>query len=222
VTMAEPVVGEVVDDEVVVVVANGRGRRWWRRGALGLLAVAVGYYALCFVQVQRASGRDEAGTVDAIVVLGAAQYDGRPSPVLRQRLDHVVELWDRGLARFVVVTGGNQPGDRFTEAEASADYLVENGVPADVILGEGSGRTTYQSLRSVSELLGDRSLRSVLLVTDPYHALRARLTAEEVGLDATVSPVENGPNGFGRRVQEAGGVAVGRIIGFGRLSGITG
>jgi uncharacterized SAM-binding protein YcdF (DUF218 family) len=153
--------------------------------------------------------------------MGAAQYDGEPSPQLAARLEHVVELWPQGLAPIVVVTGGNQPGDRFTEAEASANYLVERGVPADAIVMENEGSNSYQSLQGVSRLLTERGLSSVLIVTDPYHSLRSRLTAEELGLDAYVSPtttsVVTGGESLARHLREAAGVAVGRLVGFDRL-----
>ena len=100
-------------------------------------SAVVGYYLVSLYQVWSTGRSDQARPVDAIVVMGAAQYDGDPSPQLAARLDHVAELWPQGLAPLVVVTGGNQPGDRFTEAEASAAYLVERGVPADAIVLEG-------------------------------------------------------------------------------------
>ena len=153
-----------------------------------LVVVVLGYLAVSFLQVWSTGRSDQARPVDAIVVMGAAQYDGDPSPQLAARLDHVVELWPQGLAPLVVVTGGNRPGDRFTEAQASADYLAERGVPAEAILREDAGTTSYESLRGVADLLGQRGLDDVLIVTDPYHALRSRLIAEEVGLRAHVSP----------------------------------
>ena len=164
---------------------------------------------------------DHAGPVDAIVVMGAAQYDGRPSPQLAARLDHVVELWPEGRAGLVVVTGGKRPGDRFTEAEASAAYLEEHGVPASAIVLEDQGTSSYESLQGVAALLDERGLDEVLIVTDPYHALRSRLIAEEVGLDAHVSPtptsVVHGGEQTVRELQEAAGVALGRLIGFDRI-----
>lgn len=198
-----------------------RRRRRWRtaRRALLLLVVLVaGYYAVTLAQVYRTGRTDEARPVDAIVVLGAAQYDGEPSPQLAARLDHVVTLYGQGMAPLVVVTGGKQPADRFTEAEASAAYLTGRGVPASVIAMEGSGRTTYGSLAGVARLLEARGLDRVLVVTDPYHALRARLIAEDVGLTAYVSPtpttvVRDGAS-LRRQLQEAGGIAIGRIIGL--------
>jgi uncharacterized SAM-binding protein YcdF (DUF218 family) len=168
--------------------------------------------------VYRTGRSDQARPVDAIVVLGAAQYDGTPSPQLAARLDHVVTLYDEGVAPLVVVTGGKQPNDRFTEAESSARYLAERGVPGDAIAMESAGSSTYESLANTAELLGQRGLDSVVVVTDPYHALRSRLTAEDVGLTAYVSPtptsVVRGASSLRRHLLEAAGVAAGRIVGF--------
>jgi len=202
-------------------------RRWprrlaWSAGAVMVLALAYGLFS--YWQVWSVGRSDQARAVDAIVVMGAAQYDGRPSPQLAARLDHVVDLWPEGLAPLIVVTGGNQPGDRFTEADASAAYLVERGVPAGALLLEGEGSTTYESLSNVAELIDD-SVETVLIVTDPYHALRSRLIAESVGLTAYVSPtpdsVVSGVKEVQREFTEAAGVALGRIIGFERLDRLT-
>jgi uncharacterized SAM-binding protein YcdF (DUF218 family) len=195
-------------------------RRALLAGGLVVLAI-VGYYLVSLYQVWSTGRSDQARPVDAIVVMGAAQYDGDPSPQLAARLDHVAELWPQGLAPLVVVTGGNQPGDRFTEAEASANYLVERGVPADAIVQETTGRDTYESLQGAADLLAERGLSRVLIVTDPYHSLRSRLTAEDVGLTAYVSPtptsVVTGGESFGRELKEAAGVAIGRLVGFDNL-----
>ena len=189
--------------------------------ALVVVVAALGYLAVSYVQVWSTGRSDQRRAVDAVVVMGAAQYDGDPSPQLAARLDHVVELWGQGLAPLVVVTGGNRPGDRFTEAQASAAYLAERGVPADAILREDAGTTSYESLRGVAGLLGERGLDEVLIVTDPYHALRSRLIAEELGLQAYVSPtpdsVVTGGSELVHQLEEAAGVAVGRIIGFSRI-----
>ena len=193
--------------------------------AAALVGVLAFYGLISLWQVWSTGRSDQARPVDAIVVLGAAQYDGRPSPQLAARLDQVIELWPQDLAPLVVVTGGNQPGDRFTEAEASASYLIDQGVPESAILLEDAGSTTYESLDRVAEILDARGLDSVLIVTDPYHALRSRLIAQEVGMVAFVSPTETsvvtGASSFKRQLGEAAGVAVGRIIGFERLSGLT-
>jgi vancomycin permeability regulator SanA len=199
------------------------GRRILRVCVIVVL-IALGYYLVSFWQVWSTGRSDQARPVDAVVVMGAAQYDGRPSPQLAARLDHAVDLWNAGLAPLVVVTGGNQEGDRFTEASASAAYLVERGVPADAIVLEDEGSSTYDSLERARALVGD-SVETVLIVTDPYHALRARLIGEEVGFRAAASPVPEsvvtGATELRRELAEAAGVAVGRIIGFERLSGLT-
>lgn len=200
---------------------RGRSLRWVLRAAALLLIAGLVYFAVSFYQVWATGRHDQARPVDAIVVMGAAQYDGQPSPQLAARLDHVVELWPQGVAPLVVVTGGNRPGDRFTEAQASAAYLAERGVPADAIVLEDQGTTSYESLRGVRQLLSQRNLDDVLIVTDPYHALRSRLIAEELGLRAHVSPtptsVVTGGEQFARQLQEAAGVAIGRLLGFERL-----
>jgi uncharacterized SAM-binding protein YcdF (DUF218 family) len=205
------------------------GWSWRRRVVVGLLvvvALAFLYYLINLFQVMEAGRSNTPESADVIVVLGAAQYDGRPSPQLAARLDHALDLWNAGIADQVMVTGGNRPGDRYTEAEASRAYLVERGVPNDIILSEGEGTTTYESLEAAAGLLALAGLDRVVLVTDPYHSLRTRLIADELGLDASVSPtptsVVTGFGRFRRELVEAGGVAVGRIIGFDRLSGITG
>jgi uncharacterized SAM-binding protein YcdF (DUF218 family) len=202
---------------------------WLARAVKALtvfVALAWIYFLITLVQVHQTGRSDQARRVDAIVVMGAAQYDGTPSAQLAARLDHVVTLWNRGVAGVVVVTGGNKPGDRFTEASSSAEYLIERGVPPEVILREDAGTTSFESLRAVAELLDAQGLSRVLVVTDPYHSLRSRLIAEEVGLTAFVSPtpttVIRGSAAFTRELKEAAGIALGRLIGFRRLSDITG
>ena len=202
----------------------------WKKGVLVGAAVVVAlvvlYYVVNLFLVMQAGRQTGPGSAEAIVVLGAAQYDGRPSPQLAARLDHAIELWNEGVAPVVMVTGGNLPGDRFTEAEASANYLVDRGVPAEAIMREDEGHNTYESLDAAADQLLAAGLHDVVLVTDPYHALRSRLIADEVGLDASASPtptsVVTGWSRFLRELVEAGGVSVGRIVGFDRLSELTG
>lgn len=203
-------------------------RRGWRR-ARRIAAATVGvlgvYYLAALWLVYRTGNTDQARPVDAIVVLGAAQYDGRPSPQLAARLDHVVELYQQGLAPLIVTTGGNRPGDRFTEAQSSAQYLEDRGVPAGAIVQVG-GSTSYEELRQTRDILHGRGLQRVLLVSDPFHALRIRLVSQELGLTAYVSPTRTSPvrgsTLFWHEVKEAAGVALGRIIGFDRLLQLTG
>ena len=194
-------------------------RRYARLGlrlAVGLVALGALYVAVTFVQVWRASGRDEARPADAIIVLGAAQYDGVPSPVLANRLDHAVELFEAGIADLIVVTGGRQEGDRFTEAGASAAYLEEHGIPGDHIERETTGDSSWDSLASAANFLLDDGISRVVLVSDPYHALRIDGIAAELGLDATVSPAD-GSSSLGDLAHETVAVAIGRIIGYDRL-----
>ncbi len=216
------------DRTPLAVLRVSRRRIWPRVLQVGaaVLALASVYFVVTVWQVYSTGTTDQRRPVDAIVVMGAAQYDGRPSPQLAARLDHVVELWPEGLAPLVVVTGGKRPSDRFTEAEASAAYLVERGVPESAILRETLGSTSYESLDVVQALLEIRGLDSVLIVTDPYHALRSRMIAAELGLTAYVSPTDTsvvtGTRAFERELGEAAGISVGRIIGFDRLSALTG
>jgi uncharacterized SAM-binding protein YcdF (DUF218 family) len=128
---------------------------------------------------------------DAIVVLGASQFDGRPSTVFRSRLDHALELWQEGVAPRVVTVGGGRPGDRFTEAAAGARYLRERGVTAVVPLGTGSD--TLQSLKAVHTEFDRRGWHSAVIVTDPWHSLRSRRMAQDLGMEAHTSPTRSGP-----------------------------
>ncbi len=191
-------------------------RRWLWRGLLLAGVLVVGYVAVTFAQVVWTSRRDGARRADAIVVLGAAQYDCRPSPVLEQRLDHALDLYHQGMARRVVVTGGKRAGDRCTEASTSADYLMRHGVPEADLLRENNGSNTWESLAAAARILRDRDMRRAVLVTSGYHALRAREIAGELGLEASVSPSHMGGT-LRSYLQETGAVSVGRIIGFRRL-----
>ena len=181
---------------------------------LALFVAGVAYYGVTLWQVWSTGHHDQARDVDAIVVMGAANYDGRPSPLLKARLDHALALYEEGLAPTIVVTGGKLEGDRFTEAEASRRYLVNQGVPDDAILSEDEGRSTWESLEGVAVLLGDKDIERVLIVTDPFHALRSRLIAQELGLTAYTSPTDSSPWGCGtqfkKSLKEAAGIAVGR------------
>jgi uncharacterized SAM-binding protein YcdF (DUF218 family) len=202
--------------------AKSRGKRrfpvwrWAFRIALAVAAAVVVYLLVTLAQVVLASRRDGAATADAVVVLGAAQYDCRPSPVLEQRLDHARDLYDEGVAPTIVVTGGKREGDRCTEAQASADYLRADGVPDEDLLLEVQGRNSWESLAAAALILRDRDLTDVVLVTDGYHALRVQAIAEDLGLNASVSPSHRGGS-VPEYVRETAAVAVGRLIGFDRL-----
>lgn len=190
-----------------------------------LLAVSLlvaGYLAVTVAQVVL-EGRSRAiPPVDAVVVMGAAQYDGRPSAQLASRLDHVVTLWKMGGVGRVVVTGGSRPGDRFSEAAASEEYLLARGVPRSSIDSEDQGTTTWESMQEVEAMLDADA--SMIIVTDPHHGLRSRLIAEEAGftdvaVSTTPTSVVSGWTSVRRHLVESAGVAVGRLVGFERLSG---
>lgn len=199
------------------------------RRVIGLLFfIALMYGCVNLAQVWWVGRSDQATAVDAIVVLGVAQYDGRPSPQLQARLDHALTLWLEGASPIVITTGGNQPGDRFTEAEASANYLLEGLIKKfgdhpewAEILQENSGSTTRESLIGVRDIMQSRGLHSVLIVTDPYHSLRSRLIAQDLGLVAYVSPTRTSPlrgaSAVSRHVREALGISVAHLVGFANL-----
>jgi uncharacterized SAM-binding protein YcdF (DUF218 family) len=191
------------------------------RVGLAFVGLIFLYLSVTFVQVWMASRRDEARPSDAIVVLGAAEYDGRPSPVLAARLDHAILLYEKGIAPVIVVTGGKEPGDRFTEAGASAAYLHKHAIPDRAILRETTGRTSWESLEAAARFLEDGDMKRVVLVSDPYHSARIKAIAHEVGLDAVTSPTRTSPikgmSAFKRLLGETLRVAAGRLFGYGRL-----
>jgi uncharacterized SAM-binding protein YcdF (DUF218 family) len=158
--------------------------------AVFLLVVLVAVVVATFAAVWRAAHTDDASTVeraDAILVLGAAEYDGRPSPVFAGRLEHAELLYDQQRAPLVMVLGGGQPGDITTEAEAGRDYLVEQGLPADAVVAEPVGHSTLESLRGAASYMRDHGLQSAFLVSDPWHNLRVRRMASDLGIDGFVS-----------------------------------
>jgi uncharacterized SAM-binding protein YcdF (DUF218 family) len=195
-----------------------------RRSAVVALVVGVvvfAYVSVTFVQVWQASRRDDHHASQAIIVLGAAQFDGRPSGVLAARLDHAADLFEAGAAPLVVVTGGRQAGDRFTEAEASAGYLETKGVPGESIERETTSTNSWDELTATARFLKDRGITEVILVSDPFHSYRIAAMAKDLGLTAHVSPTTTSPvagaDELRAMLRETGAVSVGRIIGFDRL-----
>ncbi len=191
------------------------------RGLFGLgVLVAVAYLVVVFVQVTRA-GNDAIGATadgDAIVVLGAAQYNGEPSPVLEGRLDRALELWSENAAPLIVTTGANQPGDSFTEGFAGFRYLRNEGVGESELVVVVDGGDTYESLLATANQL-DGTERRVVIVTDAYHALRSAEIAREVGLDPEVVAAGERMT-VQRRLQETVAVGLGRLVSFRRVSNL--
>ncbi|MPZ80836.1 MAG: YdcF family protein [Actinophytocola sp.] len=167
--------------------------RFVRRLLVGVLlmgALVVGGTGFRVWQVARV---DDRATADVVLVLGAAQYAGTPSDVLEARLRHAKNLYDEGVAEHILTTGGNQPGDTYTEAEAGANWLTANGVPKKAVLGVGEGNDTLGSLRAASKAAAERGWHTAVIVSDPWHSLRARTMAEDVGFEAWTSPTHSGP-----------------------------
>ncbi len=189
-----------------------------------VIAVALGYVGITAAQVMAAGRADQREPSDAIVVLGAAQYDGRPSPVFQARLDHALLLYQSGVAPYVAVTGGKQPDDRWTEASSAYNYLTDRGVTDSAILRIPDGQDTWESLAATARILRERELEGVILVSSPSHALRTKVIAEELGLSVQLSPTNSDPASPQRQirngVRETAAVALGRLVGHRRLANL--
>jgi uncharacterized SAM-binding protein YcdF (DUF218 family) len=165
---------------------------------LGRLLAAAGLGAILAFgwmawRIWDTGAHDDHRAADAIVVLGAAQYDGRPSAILRARLDHAIELFNQGAAPWFVVTGGKAQGDRTTEAATARAYAIGKGVPAEAILFEDRGRTTRESLQGVAAVLREHDLTSAIFVSDRTHMLRVLRIAEDQGIVGRGSPTTTSP-----------------------------
>ncbi|HYN47457.1 MAG TPA: YdcF family protein [Candidatus Nanopelagicales bacterium] len=161
-------------------------------GVAGALAV-IGYATFRIWQRGDVDDAPRVATADAIVVLGAAQYDGSPSPVFRARLDHAIALWREGRAPLLVMTGGRRAGDRTTEAATARDYAIGQGVPAASIRMEDQGRSTLESLRAVATILERGGLGSAFFVSDRSHMLRVLRMARDLGIEGYGSPAPDSP-----------------------------
>jgi uncharacterized SAM-binding protein YcdF (DUF218 family) len=181
--------------------ANGLTRRrprpsWPRRIArlvVGLLVVGWIGSVIAVLAFAEHDGVDRPRQADAIVVLGAAQYAGHPSPVLRARIDHALNLWRAGVAPLLVLTGGVGKRDTTSEAAVSASYAMRHGVPESAIMLETEGRTTSESITSVALVLTARGETSVVLVSDPFHMFRVWILARRHGLNVVTSPTRSSP-----------------------------
>ncbi|MFN2570068.1 MAG: YdcF family protein [Gemmatimonadales bacterium] len=168
------------------------GRRALSGILLAVLLIGVTWAAVVVTVAVRAA-RDEASAADAIAVLGAAQYNGRPSPVFRARLDHAAALYQRGLAPVVLVTGGVGARDTLNEAIVGRDYLVRQGLPAEAVVPLPGGEDTFSSIDQVRRWFAGRDSRRVLLVSDGFHMLRLHIIATRLGLVAYTSPATASP-----------------------------
>ncbi|WP_037310436.1 YdcF family protein [Amycolatopsis orientalis] len=166
---------------------------WVRRTVAGVLLVVlavIGGTAFRVWQVAREDVRDQA---DVIVVLGAAQYNGRPSEIFEARLAKAKTLYDQGVAKTIVTAGGKRADDNYTEAQAGARWLRKHGVPESATLPVGEGSDTLRSLRAVAEQVRKRGWKTAVLVSDPWHSFRARVMADDLGLETWTSPTHRGP-----------------------------
>jgi len=170
-----------------------RRRKIWLRIVSTVALLILGVWIVSLFGVMYWETRDDARPSAAIVVLGAAQYVGRPSPVLRARLDHAIDLWKRGLAPRIVFTGGFGVGDTTSEAAAGQRYALQHGVPATAIMIENMGRSTSESLQQVAKLMASAPSRDVILVSDPFHMLRLSILARRHGMVPHTSPTRTSP-----------------------------
>ncbi len=197
------------------------------------IAVLV-YIFLCGILLFWHASYTDTRSADAIVVMGAAQYDGVPSPLLASRLQQALTDWKSGRAPLIALTGGKRDGDRFSEAEASQNWLRERGVPRSAMVSENIGSSTWESLEKVSPVLKQRGVTSVVVVSSPWHVERAMLSLQQLGFTTVPSPAHSSADGFAglswmnsggsltKALRETVGVSIGRIIGFDRLLSITG
>jgi uncharacterized SAM-binding protein YcdF (DUF218 family) len=161
---------------------------WTVLASIGLIAVVVvGWAAITVWRDAHHDGAADVAHTDAIIVLGAAQYNGVPSPLFQGRLDHAALLWQEGKADLVITVGSKQSGDRYTEAGSGRTYLMSKGVPADRIVAIDIGHTTYQSLQAAAHEMQRRGLSSALLVSDPWHNARISAMAGDLGLEGYAS-----------------------------------
>lgn len=170
-----------------------RGHRRWVVLLFGALALIPLLVIGVMVAIYTEARSDEAREVDAIIVMGAAQYNGRPSEVLAARLDHALTLYEQGYASLIIVTGGNQPGDVYTEAGVGDVYLQDRGVPPEAIVIEDESSDTWASMRNVARKVEGRGVEAVLIVSDGFHLFRSERMASAVGFDAWSSPVPDSP-----------------------------
>ncbi len=193
---------------------------------IGACIGLISYVGITAASLAWTGSHPDTKSVDAIVVMGAAQYDGVPSPLLASRLQHALDLWKQKQAPVIAVTGGKRAGDRFTEGDTSRRWLTERGVPAANIIVESVGHSTWESIENLAPLLNKADVHSVVVVSSSWHVQRAELSLEELGFrahsSASADGVLSGSSEKSKLIREIAGVSLGRIIGFGTLFDITG
>ncbi|GGG03091.1 membrane protein [Rhodococcoides trifolii] len=180
---------------------GGTLARWTGRLIVGVVLIAVVLVAGTAARVWQVARGDDYTPSDAIVVLGAAQYDGTPSSVFEARLEQALKLYQAGVAPTIVTVGGKQIGDNYTEAASGKTYLEAQGVPSDAVVAVEEGSDTLRSIEAVAAELGARGVNRVTLVSDPWHSLRTRTMARDAGLEAWTAPTRQGPAVFTRESQ---------------------
>jgi uncharacterized SAM-binding protein YcdF (DUF218 family) len=190
--------------------AATRARTWLLRGVLALLVVAAvataAWSRWVYVQIQTYANQDQAAPADAIGVFGAAEYDGRPSPVYRARLDHAFQLYKRGIAPLIITLGGDG-GDKYSEGGVGREYLIGKGVPEQAIIAETQSRNTEESARRIAVIARANGLRRLVIVSDGTHLFRIREITAAEGLNVLTSPrpvmqIEGGASEFERILHE--------------------
>lgn len=181
---------------------------------IGAVVLAVVVVVLTAATVVHQGGTDEARRADAIVVLGAAQFDGRPQEYLVARLQHAQQLYDSGTAPRIITLGGKQPGDRFTEGQAGRAWLIDHGVPADDVIAVGEGNDTLESIQAAADRFDREGWSSAVVVTDPWHELRSTTMLRDAGVTAYGSPTTTGPSvsGFGVKARYVGRETVAFVV----------
>ena len=174
-----------------------RQPRNWAASAAGFMLLylfavallfAIGWTIWVYVQIERYAYEDQAAAADVICVFGAAEYDGRPSPVLRARLDHALALYEHGIAPVVLTLGGSAPGDKFSEGQVGQAYLMANGVPGHAIIAETESRTTQESAERIIAIARTNNFHRIVVVSDPAHVFRIREMFRVAGMPVLTSP----------------------------------
>lgn len=190
---SSPRSGDRVGIEGVSGLSRPHWIRWIPPAVILALLAFVAVECWLYLAIRRQATHDEAAAADAIVVFGAAQYEGQPSPVFKARLDHAFDLEERGLAPLVITTGAGGGDLRFTEAGVGRDYLIQAGMASEKILADSASRSTYQSVQVVARLLGERHAHTCIAVSDGFHLYRIKLMLAKRGIRSYASPAPGSP-----------------------------